>query len=98
MASDERNIDFQEDRGPKHIVELCTQQKWLLQQKFKVTNWPAKSSNMNPIENLWAISKKSYKINMISHFVILMNYKIELKNKGMKVSFKKYTQIWLKIC
>lgn len=60
-------------------------------------NWPAQSSNMNPIENLWAISKKSYKINMISYFVILINYKIELKNKGMKY-FKQYTQIWLKIC
>lgn len=59
--------------------------------------WPAQSSNMNPIKNLWAISKKSYKINMISYFVILINYKIELKNKGLKY-FKKYTQIWLKIC
>lgn len=46
---------FQHDNAPQHSARLT--QQWLASQAEKVTvlDWPGKSPDLNPIENLWAI-------------------------------------------
>src|SRR6266511_1221666 len=42
---------FQEDNAPIHTANIT--KKWRRDNNIKSLPWPAQSSDMNPIENLW---------------------------------------------
>ena len=56
------NWIFQHDNAPIHTAQAVKQ--WFYEKKIKVLDWPAKSPDLNPIENLWGIlCRQVYKKN-----------------------------------
>ena len=49
-------MGLQMDNDPKHTSKVVA--KWLNDNKVKELEWPLKSADLNPKENLWAELKK----------------------------------------
>lgn len=52
----ENNFIFQHDLAPAHSAK--TTASWFADHNITVLDWPANSPDLNPIENLWGITKK----------------------------------------
>lgn len=85
---------FQQDNDPKHTSRLA--KEFFAENNIKLLSWPAQSSDMNPIENLWGLLKEkiSYlqpkNLNELKQCIITSWNQInnELTNK-LALSFKK---------
>ena len=51
--SDEPNWIFQQDNAPCHTANIVSD--WFKENKINVLQWPARSPDLNPIENLWSV-------------------------------------------
>ena len=55
MLFGENGFNFLQDNAPSHTARNTC--KWLEDHSINYMAWPANSSNLNPIENLWSIIK-----------------------------------------
>ncbi len=47
---------FQQDNAKPHTADITT--AWLRSRRVRVLNWPACSTDLSPIENIWRIIKR----------------------------------------
>ncbi|KAG1488849.1 hypothetical protein G6F54_011847 [Rhizopus delemar] len=77
MSKDD--IIFQHDNDPKHTSRLT--QKWFVNNKVQLLDWPAYSPDLNPMENLWDYLK-------------VRLYAYETAPLSMKELFERVADIW----
>ena len=58
------DLVFQQDNAPVHKSEVV--RKFLAQEQWELLDWPAYSPDLNPIENIWAIFKKSLRGQIVT--------------------------------
>ena len=58
------DLVFQQDNAPVHKSEVV--RNFLAQEQWEVLDWPAYSPDLNPIENIWAIFKKSLRGQIVT--------------------------------
>ena len=59
-----QELVFQQDNAPVHKSEVV--RNFLAQEQWEVLDWPAYSPDLNPIENIWAIFKKSLRGQIVT--------------------------------
>ena len=70
---------FMQDNARPHTSKLV--QEVLKQYQVQTIEWPAKSPDLNPIENLWAIMKRSMDVDLHADVEDLENAVIDAWNK-----------------
>ena len=58
------DLVFQQDNAPVHKSEVV--RNFLAQEQWEVLDWPAYSPDLNPIENILAIFKKSLRGQIVT--------------------------------
>ncbi len=56
-ASSRRRV-FEQDNAKPHTADITT--AWLRSRRVPLLNWPACSTDLSPIENIWCIIKRKY--------------------------------------
>ncbi len=74
------NWHLQQDNDPKHTS--CIAKKFLQENVPAIMDWPFNSSDLNPIENLWAIVKRNVKLWQPQNIGDLENF---MKEKWLKI-------------
>lgn len=79
---------YQQDNAPIHTSALT--KKIFKKEKIKVMDWPSKSPDLNPMENMWGIlARKVYKQG---------KKQFSTKEQLQKAIFKEWSKIDLKEC
>lgn len=56
FGEEKEQVIFQQDNAPCHTARKSI--TWFQQNRIKLLEWPPQSTNLNPIEYLWARVKK----------------------------------------
>ncbi|CAG5015993.1 unnamed protein product [Parnassius apollo] len=80
---DSENFTFMHDSAPCHKAKSVT--KFLEENIIPVLPWPGNSPDMNPIENLWEITKAEIAKEMITTKVRLIEKLIEVWHHNPKI-------------
>ena len=65
----EYGYTFMDDNAPVHRVTVVT--KWKNDHNVLSLNWPPRSPDLNPIENIWGIMKRKFnQLNALKKFGI----------------------------
>ncbi|KAG1153208.1 hypothetical protein G6F37_010565 [Rhizopus arrhizus] len=79
LGLERHQVIFQHDNDPKHTSKLV--KEYLEQQSYNILQWPAQSSDLNPIENIWSSLNRR-----------LNDY--ETAPKGMNELYERVTKVW----
>lgn len=74
---------FMHDSAPCHKAKSVT--KYLEQKRIKVLPWPGNSPDMNPIENLWEITKREVVKKVITNKTQLIENLIQVWHHNSKI-------------